>query len=65
MNMFASAKYISRLMISFAVVMNGPLAIAGSMPALSIKSGTIVPIRVATVIEATRLRQTMMPRIGS
>ena len=40
--------------ISLLVVINGPVAIAGSIPLLSRNNGTKVPISPATIITATR-----------
>jgi hypothetical protein len=40
--------------ISLLVVINGPVAIAGSIPLLFKNNGTKVPIKPATIITATR-----------
>ena len=54
-----------RPMMSFAVVMNGPVARAGSMSRLSRARGMNVPNRAANTITQRRLRLTVMLRLGS
>ena len=50
---FAIQKYKRIPRISLLVVINGPVAIAGSIPLLSKNKGTKVPIKPAMIITAT------------
>lgn len=54
---FAIEKYIKIPKISFPVVINGPVATAGSTPLLSKKTGIKVPINAAIIITDIRATQ--------
>src|SRR5699024_454492 len=64
-NAVAKPKYINILIMSLIVVINGPLATAGSIFILFINIGMIAPINVPTVIAIVRLMETINAKTGS